>query len=331
MKKQFFKKIGLLIFIIIFIATAGAAVYNHYNSDLSSGTFNQTLYNSTGENVYLNYTDSTNTSFVEQGNYTSPVIDLGTSTGFVEIKWSNNGSCPENMSYIDKLGGYCIDSYEASRIDANSTDMGSDTSNATSKQGVVPWVSVTQTAARTACQNSGKHLCTSEEWLGAANIKGQIYYLPSGADSSNRIPSDSSDNTACVTYAANECTGESGGGGDACDTGSHTDCVSTEGVYDLIGNTWEWVNETVDTIKTCNAGSNGWCYYNSTGGWQTSGDSKYGSDGVYFLANTASGRAVKRGGYWVTGADAGLFTADMYAAPSDSYTSTGFRCCSEPD
>jgi hypothetical protein len=311
-------KFRIFFVMLFFTGLVGAAVYNHYASDLSLGTFNNTLYNSTGKNVYLNYTDSTNTSFVENGTYISPVIDLGSSTGFVEMKWQGNGSCPGNMSYINKLGGYCIDSYEASKPDANSTSAGSNTSFATSKPNVLLWVSVSQTAARTACQNAGKHLCTSEEWLGAANIKAQIYYLPSGAASGTRIPSNSSDNSACVTYS--QCT--------PCTTGSHTDCISAEGVYDLIGNVWEWVNETVDTIKTCNSGSSGWCYANSTGGWQTTGDTKYGSDGVYFLANSASGRAVVRGGSWEYGADAGLFAASVYGAPSGSGANVGFRCCS---
>ncbi len=310
-----------IILVVILIGTTGAVVYNHYNGDLASGTFNNTLYNATGEYVYLNYTDDTNTSYVEQGNYTSTVIDLGVETGFVEIKWSGGGTCPENMSYIDKLGGYCIDSYEASRPDANSTDMGSDTSMASSKPGVVPWVDINQINARTACENAGKHLCTSEEWLGAANIKGQIYYLPSGANSDNRIPSDSSDDSACVTYS--QCS--------PCLTGSHTDCVSSEGVYDMVGNLWEWCDEVVDTIKPCDSGSKGYCYPQSDGTWDTSGDAKYGSDGVYFLAGTETGRAVLRGGDWYRGADAGLFTAYLYKAPSDSGTALGFRCCSEPD
>jgi retron-type reverse transcriptase len=40
-----------------------------------------------------------------------------------------------------------------------------------------------------------------------------------------------------------------------------------------------------------------------------------------------SGRAVKRGGNWDNGANAGLFTANMNNAPSDSNTNIGFRCC----
>ena len=314
------KKSILIIFsVVILIGVTGAFVYNHYDGSLSSGTFNETLYNATGEYVHLNWSDATNTSYVESGNYTSPVIDLGVSTGFVEIKWEGKGSCPENMSYIDKLGGYCIDQYEASKPDATLSSAGSDTSMATSKPNVLPWVSVTLTAARTACVNAGKHLCSSEEWLGAGNIQGQVYNLPADLSS---VGSNYNCNTNSIC------------GGVACPTSLNTSlCVSAEGVYDMVGNVREWCNEVVNTIKPCNVGSNGYCYANSTGGWQTSTSSAttlYGNDGVYFLANSQSNRAVNRGGRWNSGALAGLFYASLYYEPSYPDSNIGFRCCSSP-
>ena len=299
----------LIVFLVLgvlgFIGGGFGLLYQHFGSDLSSGTFNNTLYNSTGEYVYLNYTDATNTSYVEQGNYTSPVIDLGAETGFVKIKWKGKGSCPGNMSYIDKLGGYCIDQYEA--YNAGSSTAGS-------APGKTPWASITQSAAKTACTNAGKHLCTSEEWLGAANIQGQVYYLPSDL---SIAPYSCNTNSQCTP----------------CLTGNSSECVSEEGVYDMVGNLYEWVDEVVDTVKPCNSGSKGYCYANSTGGWQTSPNDntdKYGDDGAYFLANTASDRAVLRGGSWAYGAAAGVFSAILYTAPSGSHSDRGFRCCSNP-
>ena len=304
---------------LMLVGAVGALVWEYYGSDLSSGTYEETLYNSSGQYVFLNYTDATNTSYVEQGNYTSDVIDFSTTTGFREIKWQGyQRTCPDNMSYIDKFGGYCIDQYEA--YNAGSSIAGS-------APGQTAWVSISQINARTYCANAGKHLCTSEEWLGAANIKGQVYYLPSG-DDANRIPADATDATACVTYTAAQCSGSK------CPTGSHSDCVSEEGVYDMIGNVYEWVNETLDTVKPCNSGSTGYCYPNSTNGWQTSADAntdKYGDDGVYFLAGTNTDRAVARGGDWGNGANAGLFCALLYIAPSGTSGSVGFRCCSSPE
>ena len=302
------KPIKAVLFGIVFLLLAGivsAIVYQYYGSDLSSGTYEDTLYNTTGSFVHLNFTDATNTSYVSAGNYTSDIINFGETTGFTEIKWQGRqGSCPENMSYIDKFGGYCIDQYEA--YNAGSSIAGS-------APGTTAWVSVSQTNAKIYCANAGKHLCSSLEWLGAANIQGQVYNLPG--------------DLIVAPYYCN--TGSSAKN----PTGSSPGCVSAEGVYDMVGNVWEWVNETVDTIKpsTCSPASSGYCYANSTGSFVASTSAstdKYGDDSVYFLANTASGRAVRRGGDWADEAVAGPFAVRLYDAPADTNTRVGFRCCS---
>ena len=295
---------------LIFVVGVSAVLYEHSGSDLGLGDFEETLYNSSGEFVQLNYSDSTNTTFVEQGNYTSEVIDFGSETGFTAISWVSKGVCPENMSYIDKFGGYCIDQYTASRPDATSGSVGSNGSMATSRQGVLPWVSINQGNANVACENAGKHLCSSAEWLGAANLQGQVYYLPNDLSGS--------------PYNCN--TGTSS----AMPTGSSSGCVSSEGVYDMVGNVWEWNSEVVDTVKPCNVGSGGYCYVQDDGSWGTSQGSKY-SGGAYFLAGNNNGRAVRRGGYWDSGADAGPFAVLLHWAPTDTGTTLGFRCCSEPE
>jgi len=299
-----FKLKKLLIFVVVLISLSvliGALVYEYSGNSLSSGDFNWTFYNSSdGGFVQLNVSGS---GYVEQGNYTSTIIDFGNvNTVYAEITWKGNGTCPyENMSYIDKLGGYCIDQYEA--YNAGSTTAGS-------ANGTTVWVGVSQTTAKTACTNAGKHLCTSDEWLGAANMQGKMYNLVSDLSASPY---------GCnVDSAAKEIAGNSLG------------CVSEEGVYDMVGNVWEWNAEVVDTVKPCNSGSSGYCYPQSDGTWGTSGDSYYGSDGVYFLANNNTGKAVQRGGFWDDGAGAGPFAVSLRTEPSDTYTAFGFRCCSEP-
>jgi hypothetical protein len=239
--------------------------------------------------------------------------------------------CGSDMAYIDKLGGYCIDRFEASMPSANSTDMGNSTEvalrnnpggmAAQSVVGVVPWVSVSQVNARVACSNAGKHLCTSEEWLGAANLQGQVYDLP--ADLGN-VP------YGCVTTSYTYCLDQSYNDGEACNTGYNVSgpsgCYSAEGVFDMVGNVREWVNETVDYTKPCNVGSSGYCYWNGTG-WDLSWDDGiYGNDGVYFQSGTNSGHVVARGDYWWGGESAGLFSTFLVA--DDPHYRTGFRCCS---
>lgn len=232
-------------------------------------------------------------------------------------------TCPEGMAYIDKLGGYCIDKWEASRPDATGSSMGSDTSKAVSQAGVIPWVSISQINARTACENAGKSLCSDEEWLGAANVQGQVYYLPINLATAPYY---------CVTDSSTSCLDNSYLSGEACDTGTYSGgmsgCYSAEGVYDMVGNVWEWTDEVVDVTNP--DGTAGWKYANQEGEWQstTSGLwNKYGNDGVYFPTST-TGRAVGRGGNWGRGATAGPFSAFLAYAPPSTSSSIGFRCCS---
>jgi hypothetical protein len=245
-------------------------------------------------------------------------------------------SCPIGMAFIDKLGGYCIDKYEAVPLNAdgtwnssmddnltregNTTNLISNGGYAGSIPGKYPWVYINQTQARTACATAGKYLCTSDEWLAAANFQGKLYNLPATI-------------SAC-TISTNCILGNNLGpnNGDACYGGAMANCTSSEGVYDMTGNVWEWTNETMNTNKSnlCNNATTGWCYINSaTMNWQTSSTSpKYGNDGTYFLGNASTNRAVLRGGNWPNGARVGPFCVDLDLAPSDVGLSIGFRCCS---
>ena len=263
-------------------------------------------------------------------------------------------ACPEGMAYINKLGGYCIDKYEASasgceNIGDNCASAQTDyctactptsgvfgsvsattgtTVNASSKANVAPLVRVSQLQARQMCSNVGKHLCSDAEWLGAANILGQVYNLTADlAVSPYRCVTGSS--TWC-NYSTNPRLNY------ACNTslysGGLSNCSSAEGVYGMTGNVWEWTNETVNTTKptSCNPTVNGNCYINATSGeWQTSSTSPiYGNDYTYFLANNSLNKAVRRGGSWSTGAGAGPFCSTLPHGPSGVSISLGFRCCS---
>ncbi|MDP3026764.1 MAG: SUMF1/EgtB/PvdO family nonheme iron enzyme [Nanoarchaeota archaeon] len=338
---------SLLAVLIICSITAlvyASVIIDNSESEFNLGTYNNTFYNSSvgGGAVQLNFS-------YNNGTYTSHIFSTGSNVSLNNLSWEYQRiQCSGNMSYINKLNGYCIDQYEASMQSSNSTAMGNSTDvanrnapgsmPAASKPFSVPWVGISANSARTACTNAGKHLCTSEEWLAAANINGIVYNLPTGAATATAIPSGASDSAACNTYEAADCDSQSmnssyviGVGGDACNTGNKTSCVSVEGVYDMVGNVWEWTNETVGYSKPCEpVGTAGYCYWNSTNFINTtnSATAVYGNDGVYFLANTVSGYAVLRGGRWEYGARAGPFCAGLGDAPTDTNNYIGFRCCS---
>ena len=299
-------------------------------ADFDEGTYNQTEYNTTNNAVQLNLS-------YDSGNYTSKILDTGGNSSYQNLTWHEQRiQCPEGMAYINKLNGYCIDKYEAHALNSDGSEAtppqsAADTDTliaaggkAGSALNKTVWVYISQIKARTACSNAEKHLCTDEEWLGAANMQGEYYNLATNLAVSPYY---------CVTGSSTYCLDNSPGSGEACQTGCNKNgcpsgCYSSEGVYDQTGNVWEWTNETVDVTNP--DGTAGWKYANSTGGWQTTTGAAtaiYGNDGTYF-PTTTTGRAVLRGGHWSYGANAGPFCAHLYDAPTRTGSDIGFRCCS---
>jgi len=322
----FFKcSLGVLVFLILFLSASALLHRDIAQADFDLGEYHQTFYNTS----YIQLNLSNN-----NGTYTSNIFDLRSNVSLQNLSWTfQRIQCPEGMVYINKLNGYCIDKYEASVWNADGTwNLTSNTSAwasatwsataiaagayANSTPNVYPWVFINQTDARIACSRAGKHLCTDSEWLGAANYQGNYFNLPITLSN--------------CTVSTNCILGNDLGpnGGDACYGGAMVNCYSSEGVYDMVGNVWEWTNETVDVTNP--EGSVGYKYANSSGGWQnTTGveTAIYGNDGVYFPLSVG-GRAVLRGGSWTYGAAAGPFSAGLSRAPSYTDYDIGFRCCS---
>ncbi len=111
--------------------------------------------------------------------------------------------CPPGMVAIE--GRFCIDRYEYPN-----------------EKGALPLGGTTWLQALAKCRARGKRLCTSAEWQRACSgPSGRAY--PYG---------NTYDRASCVS-------GRDHRRGSA-PSGSHPDCKSEEGVYDLSGNLWEW-------------------------------------------------------------------------------------------
>lgn len=167
---------------------------------------------------------------------------------------SDNGGCPTEMARVDD---FCIDRWEARLIDQSPYAVPTD-GIAVSEGLVVPQGYISQEVADVACQNAGKRLCTSQEWLVACQ----------GVDGWNYpYESDERDADACndfrevhpvmevfgptPTWSSSEINDPSLNQlEDSLDlTGENENCVSPEGVYDLVGNLNEWVADVDGTFR----------------------------------------------------------------------------------
>lgn len=133
--------------------------------------------------------------------------------------------CPEGMAHVfdNPIGRFCIDKYEASRPDSTDVSAGINSSEATSRAGVLPWTDVPLSTAIAACAGAGKALCTLQQWRGGCGgAAGQVY------------PYDASE------YTQGLCNNS----GQVRLTGAMPDCLfEAYGTFDMSGN----VAELVDT------------------------------------------------------------------------------------
>jgi sulfatase modifying factor 1 len=134
--------------------------------------------------------------------------------------------CPPGMVAVADT--FCIDRFEASRIDATDTDAGVDNSRAQSVSYVMPWQVTSNADADAACLAAGKRLCTPEEWQLACE----------GSDHTVYSYGDSYDPYACNgidTFGPDWCCFK------LIPTGSLASCTNEWDVLDMNGNLWEHV------------------------------------------------------------------------------------------
>jgi hypothetical protein len=220
--------------------------------------------------------------------------------------------CGDGMSSIDAVPGVmCVDRYEASpgkncpvEDPANSLESYKNAENKdcfpVSKDGERPWAFVTRDQAMQLCARAGKRLPTSGEW----------YALSLGMSQVERT---------CNI-----------GKGTVALTGEHDACVAPNGVYDMVGNVWEWVNEDVidGTYNGRSLPENGYVtQIDTTGVALTTGSSEealFGND--YFWSVNEGFFGMIRGGFYGSGEDAGLYTVHADTLPTSASAGIGFRC-----
>ncbi len=170
-------------------------------------------------------------------------------------------------------GGYCVDRYEGSLIEV--LEDGSEQAwpfnmpvdghkvRAQSVPDVMPQAHISGAEAQLACKSSGKRLCKMSEWRKACRGQ-QNTTFPYGPTRIARACNDygrspmaalglvhvHADGTApeygefaTMNHPAlNEVPGTLSA------TGSHEQCTSDEGIYDMVGNLHEWIDDPRGTF-----------------------------------------------------------------------------------
>lgn len=169
-----------------------------------------------------------------------------------ELVWE--GACPVGMAQV---GAVCIDTFEATVTgDLGYADQlqewpGTATTGwATSVEAVLPQVPTSWYQARGACINAGKRLCTVDEWqttCGPGSFPWGEEPLP---DAVCAVPAP--DGTSAYDTIQ--------------PTGSLPECRTAEGVYDHLGNAWEWADPgTIDDAGVPRTAKMGGAYYAGPG------------------------------------------------------------------
>ncbi len=251
------------------------------------------------------------------GNFSASLIGSLFGKSQTEIIRSR---CPDEMVFISSSGGgFCIDKYENSPADSclnknpgNQAETRANLELAECKPVSVvfaaPWVNISQNQAVLACSKAGKRLPTNAEWY-AAGLG---------------TPDKNSD------WTKDDCNIAGTGASNADKTGSRKNCVSSSGAYDMVGNIWEWVQETISdgVYKDRKLPDNNYVSGVDSEGvpYQTGPEPDLNYNKDYFWVNYEGVNGMFRGGFWGKSSDMGLYSIYAASPPSFVGIAVGFRC-----
>ncbi|HQP37041.1 MAG TPA: SUMF1/EgtB/PvdO family nonheme iron enzyme [Polyangiaceae bacterium] len=233
--------------------------------------------------------------------------------------------CPQEMVSV---GRYCIDRWEAHlvRVGENGEEsvhahyerpVRGATYRAVSSPEVFPQAYVSRVESEAACRQAGKRLCTLGEWYRACHgPRGQVY--PYGNHEERSRCNSGKPHLLSHLFGSNPSRWKYEEHFNSprlaqeprflARTGEYAECVSGEGVMDLVGNLHEWVSDKVDSTLPAKVPL---------------------QEDVLKKVGPRTGHAIFMGGFFSTTSEHGRgcrFTTIGHEATYHDY-STGFRCC----
>jgi sulfatase modifying factor 1 len=191
---------------------------------------------------------------------------LGAPTG---LPTAYNGLCPPEMASID--GRFCVDRYEASLLEvlpdgserpfSPYQSVKGHVVRAVSEAGVYPQGYISEVQAIQACGLSGKRLCKAKEWRQACMGPQHKTYGYANKSAPGKC-NDHGRSPMAALYANESLASSDKWGwdrmnrpelnqfaGTLAQTGEHDECTNGYGVYDMVGNLHEWVDDPNGTFQ----------------------------------------------------------------------------------
>lgn len=236
----------------------------------------------------------------------------GVSGGLSGLVIESEGVCGAGETLV-LLGSHslCVDVFEASAGEscphqdpANQLETQNNANQASclpaTEKEVTPWRFVSYTQAQQFCARAGKRLPTNEEW----------YKIASGIAGESTCVIDTKSDTPSQTGSAQ--------------------CVTPSGVYDMVGNVWEWIDGQVQegVYDGRNLPPSGYVSLVDRDGvvieTRQSAEEEFGAD--YAQTSALGVLGIIRGGYYQSGSDAGIFAQNLSVPLDLKASGVGFRC-----
>ncbi|MCA9366204.1 SUMF1/EgtB/PvdO family nonheme iron enzyme [Candidatus Kaiserbacteria bacterium] len=219
--------------------------------------------------------------------------------------------CPSGSVRIDLVdGSLCVDTYENSVGDAcpvalprsiidTANNIESQECNAVSVPSAVPWTVVSFLQAKELCARRGMRLPSHHEWYEAA------------------LGTPDTQKTCNVQ-------------GNIGMTGTFPECRSTRGMFDMVGNVWEWVDAEVVNLVYENRQlpTEGYVLTVDRDGvaLTTTSTPQAINHNDYFWSKAEGVFVTMRGGFFNSEDDGGLYSVYAKVGTDFAGEATGFRC-----